>query len=414
MSTSSAAPSPDCARAIRFVSPDMVQTTFAKEGPLEIRETASLRVRGVHDRQGRGGRTKGRRPTQLVRLLPAQTAAGRLSSAAPRGPRSPRPLCLPPRRPFPKEGRASRFRPGCAIFFHRKPSERSSRYVCSNHSALHGFELVTPPAFELAEVLERGLGVLDPHDVLRFVEPESGEVAALRPDVTPQIARMAATRLDDCPGPMAPLLRGDGASQASRARTQAPADPTERRRAARDGGPEGDVELMALAASAVRSTGHVASTVDWEECHRAGAAARLFGATGLGHPRRARPQRFGLGSVELVGQTSASSEVCMRFAGCPSFTATEASGRGDPPARFDAGGAGALGAARPMGPRRAGRARIGAAGRFLGEVRGFAYYTGAIFHLLAEGPGEPIGSGGRYDDLGWFGAPMPAAGFALD
>jgi ATP phosphoribosyltransferase regulatory subunit len=51
----------------------------------------------------------------------------------------------------------------------------------------------------------------------------------------------------------------------------------------------------------------------------------------------------------------------------------------------------------------------------LGEVRGFAYYTGAIFHLFADGPGEPIGSGGRYDDLlARFGMPLPAAGFALD
>ena len=50
----------------------------------------------------------------------------------------------------------------------------------------------------------------------------------------------------------------------------------------------------------------------------------------------------------------------------------------------------------------------------LGEVRGFAYYTGAIFHVLAAGPGEPIGAGGRYDDLlGRFDAPMPAVGFAL-
>ena len=51
----------------------------------------------------------------------------------------------------------------------------------------------------------------------------------------------------------------------------------------------------------------------------------------------------------------------------------------------------------------------------LGEVRGFAYYTGAIFHVLAAGPGEPIGAGGRYDDLlARFDAPMPAVGFALD
>ena len=51
----------------------------------------------------------------------------------------------------------------------------------------------------------------------------------------------------------------------------------------------------------------------------------------------------------------------------------------------------------------------------LGEVRGFAYYTGPIFHIFAAGPGESIGSGGRYDDLlRRFGAPMPAVGFALD
>ncbi len=65
--------------------------------------------------------------------------------------------------------------------------------------ALFGYALVTPPAFEFADVLERGLGTLDPDDVLRFVEPESGEVAALRPDMTPQIARMIATRLRDAP-----------------------------------------------------------------------------------------------------------------------------------------------------------------------------------------------------------------------
>jgi ATP phosphoribosyltransferase regulatory subunit len=51
----------------------------------------------------------------------------------------------------------------------------------------------------------------------------------------------------------------------------------------------------------------------------------------------------------------------------------------------------------------------------LGETREFYYYTGAMFHLLAEGPGEPLGSGGRYDSLfERFGLPCPAAGFAFD
>ena len=48
-------------------------------------------------------------------------------------------------------------------------------------------------------------------------------------------------------------------------------------------------------------------------------------------------------------------------------------------------------------------------------MRGFAYYTGTIFHLYAKGPGEAIGAGGRYDELlARFGTPMQAMGFAFD
>jgi ATP phosphoribosyltransferase regulatory subunit len=50
----------------------------------------------------------------------------------------------------------------------------------------------------------------------------------------------------------------------------------------------------------------------------------------------------------------------------------------------------------------------------LSETRNFAYYTGLMFQIHAEGPGSPIGAGGRYDSLlGRFGAPRAAAGFAL-
>src|SRR5690606_27125294 len=35
----------------------------------------------------------------------------------------------------------------------------------------------------------------------------------------------------------------------------------------------------------------------------------------------------------------------------------------------------------------------------LGELRGQAYYTGVSFALWADGPGEALGAGGRYDNL---------------
>jgi ATP phosphoribosyltransferase regulatory subunit len=50
----------------------------------------------------------------------------------------------------------------------------------------------------------------------------------------------------------------------------------------------------------------------------------------------------------------------------------------------------------------------------LGMTRDQGYYTGAVFEVYDPALGEPIGGGGRYDDLlGRFGAPMPAVGFAL-
>jgi hypothetical protein len=50
-----------------------------------------------------------------------------------------------------------------------------------------------------------------------------------------------------------------------------------------------------------------------------------------------------------------------------------------------------------------------------GETSRFGYYTGSMFRVLAKGPGEPLASGGRYDNLyPRFGVQRAAAGCALD
>ncbi len=50
----------------------------------------------------------------------------------------------------------------------------------------------------------------------------------------------------------------------------------------------------------------------------------------------------------------------------------------------------------------------------LGEVRGFDYYTGTTFEVFADSVGVELGGGGRYDHLlEKFGAPSPSIGFAL-
>jgi ATP phosphoribosyltransferase regulatory subunit len=51
----------------------------------------------------------------------------------------------------------------------------------------------------------------------------------------------------------------------------------------------------------------------------------------------------------------------------------------------------------------------------LGLVRSLGYYTGAVFQVYDPAYGEPIGIGGRYDELlGQFGRPLPAVGFVLN
>ena len=51
----------------------------------------------------------------------------------------------------------------------------------------------------------------------------------------------------------------------------------------------------------------------------------------------------------------------------------------------------------------------------LSDLRRHSYYTGVSMTLLAAGPGEPLGMGGRYDDLlRRYDAPAPATGFAFE
>jgi ATP phosphoribosyltransferase regulatory subunit len=280
--------------------------------------------------------------------------------------------------------------------------------------ALHGYALVTPPVFEFADVLERGLGTLDPADVLRFVEPESGQIAALRPDMTPQIARMIATRLRDRPAPYRLGYEGTVLRRLSgRARKQRQI-PQVGVELAGVAGPEGDLELTALAVDALLAAGLERFTIDLGD---AGVVRALLSDVTSTEHRDAL-------TVALASKDDAAVADACAAAGAPHAEALRSlpslhGGRdalvegvarlartpaGDAATRllalFDAAVARGLGAHLTAD---------------LGEVRGFAYYTGTVFHAYALGTGDAVVSGGRYDELlGRFGRALPAAGFAVD
>ena len=109
-----------------------------------------------------------------------------------------------------------------------------------------GFARVITPAFEYEDVLALGLGDAARAATVRFVEPSSGQVVALRPDITPQIARLIATRFRDEPGPVRLCYEGTvvrlerGGARASGSSSQAGVE------LAGVPGPDGDAEVIAL------------------------------------------------------------------------------------------------------------------------------------------------------------------------
>lgn len=277
-----------------------------------------------------------------------------------------------------------------------------------------GYELVTTPPFEHAEVLERGLETVDRRDLLRFVEPETGEVALLRPDITPQIARIVATRLAERPPPWRLCYSGSVIRQRrGRARTQ--------RQIAQAGvehvggaGEEADAEVIALAAAAMEAAGLTELTI---ELHLVGLTRAALAEV----PESVRSAA----EVALSRKDGAELEGILRGAGASETARRRLRGAADlyggievldhAAHVFGPGAASALDGLRSVVARLCERGLGPRLALDLGEVRDASYYTGVSFTILAPGPGEPLGSGGRYDRLvGRFGLDVPATGFGLD
>jgi ATP phosphoribosyltransferase regulatory subunit len=291
-----------------------------------------------------------------------------------------------------------------------------------------GFSRVITPAFEYEEVLALGLGADARAAALKFVEPSSGRVVALRPDITPQIARLIATRFRDESGPVrlcyeGTVLRLERGARSQRELIQAGVE------LAGVPSPEGDAEVMALGAAALAAAGLGAEGFDLTiDLGHLGLMREVL--TALEAPADASralraaiakrdPQALSdvLASVTGPrGRATAGKRAVARFVtSLPELT-------GDPSV---------LGAARRAAPSRAiERAIVDLQGIVeavqsraisarlhvdLGEVRGFDYYTGVRFQAFVSGAAEPVLQGGRYDDLlGRYGRPSPAVGFAID
>ncbi|HKS87880.1 MAG TPA: ATP phosphoribosyltransferase regulatory subunit, partial [Stellaceae bacterium] len=68
--------------------------------------------------------------------------------------------------------------------------------------AAHGYERVKPPLVEFEETLLSGAGAAMASDTFRTMDPASHRMIGVRADMTPQVARIAATRLAHKPRPL--------------------------------------------------------------------------------------------------------------------------------------------------------------------------------------------------------------------
>jgi len=66
----------------------------------------------------------------------------------------------------------------------------------------HGYQRVEPPLLEFEESLFAGSGAAMAEQTFRLMDPGSHRMMGLRADTTPQIARLAATRLSKMPRPL--------------------------------------------------------------------------------------------------------------------------------------------------------------------------------------------------------------------
>jgi ATP phosphoribosyltransferase regulatory subunit len=278
----------------------------------------------------------------------------------------------------------------------------------------HGYERVKPPLVEFEDTLFSGAGTAMASDTFRTMDPISHRMVGVRADMTPQVARIAATRLSHRPRPLrlsyaGQVLRVKGSQM--RPERQVGQAGAELIGAA---GPEADVEAIAVAGEALAAVGVPRLSVDLTLPTLVPAVAEAYGIEG----ERLLLLRAALDRKDAAAVAGLAGEAGELLAALVAATGAAAATRA------------ALDRLRLPLRARQERERLGAVLDGLAaavpdlrvtvdpvENRGFEYHTGISFTFFAridpgQGPLGELGRGGRYE-AGEAAAPEPATGFTL-
>ena len=276
-----------------------------------------------------------------------------------------------------------------------------------------GFEEVIPPLVERPATLNSGAGMYLGDEMIVFSDPAGAGVLAIRPDMTPQIARIAATRLMHekvlrlCYSGMVMTARPDSGTGA-RQQWQTGLE------LMGEAGVDADVEVIHLAAMAMRVAGFERPVI--QVGHMGLIRALLAGS------------RQSLDTwARLLARRSP--EDIMRLLADDPLPETHVRAL-MALATGEAGDAWLQDAARPLGGdvaqavdellhlAQAVRARLHQELEIrvdAGLVPHFLYHSGIVFAGFAAGAPRALIDGGRYDDMmKAHGRDMPATGFSCD
>ncbi len=279
-----------------------------------------------------------------------------------------------------------------------------------------GFRPVITPQLEYLDVLERGFGEGLRERTFRFDDRQSGRLLAFPPDMTPQIARIAATRMSELPLPLRLCYSGRVLRHTEQ---QAGKD----RDIFQSGveligldGPEADAEMIAMAVESLTAVGAQEFTIDIGQ-------VEFFRGVMDGLPLDVRLAEqvadaiLRKDSSELKGlleQSELADGACEEILALPRLY----------------GGREVLQQAEKTVSNERSRRALDSLNQVLdvldvygvldhvtidlGELRGLNYHTGITFQGFLSGIGHTVCSGGRYNNLTEkYGFSAPSTGFTF-
>ena len=275
----------------------------------------------------------------------------------------------------------------------------------------YGYELVMPPLLEHLESLLSGTGEALDLQTFKLVDQLSGRMMGLRADSTPQVARIDAhllnrrgvTRLCYC-GPV--LHTRPSGPHATREPLQFGAE------IYGHAGLEADLEILTLALDAFKQTQIGSIGVDMADARivRSLLDGLVLDANQLACIHAALAAKDAIELVRhLPDTTSASAQALLALLQLyGDETVLKEAQRVLPPSP-------AINTALAHLKWLASHVEGASLSFDLADMRGYAYYSGAMFSMYAPGASDALARGGRYDQVGQvFGRKRPAVGFSLD